>query len=97
MHKYLPQTLDRPEFSQCYLEVKHMRPCHCFFRDGVPPTCIYNSSKEMIQNKLYQKLKNQKLKNDACYLKQLEPSTPWSNTTERQITDLNLGACFKLL
>ena len=45
--------------------------------DGVPPVCICDTAVAMIQCKFYQKLKDA-----ACQLKQLEPYTPWSNTTE---------------
>ena len=47
-------------------------------RDGVSPACIYNNVKKIIQGKFYQKLKDA-----ACQLKQLEPSTPWWNAAER--------------
>ena len=51
-----------------------------FIWGGVPPACIYNNAKEMIQGKFYQKL------NDAtCQSKQLEPYTPWSNAEESEI------------
>ena len=42
-----------------------------FVTDGVPPACICDSVKEMIQGKLYQKLKDA-----ACHLKQLESYIP---------------------
>ena len=48
-------------------------------RDGVPPACICNNVKEMIQGKFHQKVK------DAAYhLKQLKSYTPWSNAAERE-------------
>ena len=37
-----------------------------FVRDGVPPTCICDNAKEMIQGKFHQKLNEA-----ACHLKQL--------------------------
>ena len=46
----------------------------------------------MIQGKFHQKLKDA-----ACHLKQLEQYTPWSNSVEREIKELNKGAVCKLL
>ena len=63
-----------------------------FARDGVPPACLCNHAKEMIQGKYYQKLKDA-----ACHLKQLEPYIAWSNTTEREIKELKKRASYKLL
>ena len=48
-----------------------------FARDGVPPACICDNAKEIVQGKFHQKLKD-----DACHLKQLKPYTPWSNAAE---------------
>ena len=50
-----------------------------YARDGVPLACICDTAKEMIQGKLYQKLKDA-----ACHLKQLEPYTPWLNAAEKE-------------
>ena len=47
--------------------------------DDVPPACICDNAKEIIQGKFHQKLKDA-----ACQLKQLEPYTPWSNAAERE-------------
>ena len=63
-----------------------------FVRNGVPPTCICNNAMEMIQGKFQQKLKEA-----ACHLKQLEPCIPWSNAAEREIKELKTGAGCKLL
>ena len=63
-----------------------------FARDGVQPACIGNNSKEMVQGKIHQKLKDA-----VCYLKQLESYTPWSNAAERELKDLKKGAGHKLL
>ena len=63
-----------------------------FTQDSIQSTCIYDSAKEMIHCKFYQKLKNA-----ACQLKQLEPYTPWSNAAEKEIKELKKGAGCKLL
>ena len=63
-----------------------------FARDGVPPACVCDNVKEMIQGKFYQKLND-----SACHLKQLEPYTPWSNATESEIKKLKKGASHNLL
>ena len=63
-----------------------------FVRDGVPPTRICDSAKEMIQSTFYQKIKDA-----TCHLKQLEPNAPWSNPAKRKITELKKGAVCKLL
>ena len=63
-----------------------------FARDGLLPACICNNTKEMVQGKFYQKLKDV-----ICHLKQLEPYTPWSNAAEREIKKLQKGAGHKLM
>ena len=63
-----------------------------FVRDGVLPACICNNAKELVQGKF-----NQKLKDVACHLKQLEPYTIWSNAVEREIKKLKKEADCKLL
>ena len=63
-----------------------------FMRNDVPPTCICDNAKELIQGKFHQKLKEA-----ACHLKQLEPYTPWSNATERDIKELKKEASCKML
>ena len=63
-----------------------------FVRDGVPPTCIRDIARELVQGKFHQKLKEV-----ACYLKQLEWCTPWSNAAEREIKELKKGAGHKML
>ena len=63
-----------------------------YVKDGVPPTCIYNNARELIQRKFHQKLKNA-----ACHLKELEPYTPWSKAGEREIKELKKGAGYKML
>ena len=61
-------------------------------RDGVPPTCICDNAKEWVQGKF-----DQKLKDAACPLKQLEPYTPLSNSAEREIKELKKEAGHELL
>ena len=61
-------------------------------RDGVPPACIYNNTREMIQGKVHQKLKDA-----AFHLKQLKPYTIWSNAAEREIKELKKGGGHRLL
>ena len=63
-----------------------------FVWNGVPPTCICDNARELVQGNFHQKLKEA-----ACPLKQLEPYTPWSNATERKIKELKKGASHKLL
>ena len=63
-----------------------------FAKNDVPSAYICDNVKEMIQGKFYQKLKD-----DACHLKQLEPFTSWSNAAEREIKELKKGASHKLL
>ena len=53
-----------------------------FAKDGVLQACICNNAKEMIQGRLYQKLKDY---------------TPWPNTAEREIKELKKGVGCKLL
>ena len=63
-----------------------------FVIGGVPPTCICNNARELVQEKFHQKLKEA-----ACHLKQLEPYTPWSNVSEREIKKLKKGGVHKML
>ena len=49
-----------------------------FVRDGVALTCIYNNTKELVQGKFHQKLKEA-----ACHLKQLELYTGQMPQRER--------------
>ena len=59
---------------------------------GILPAYICNNTKEMVQGKFHQMLKEA-----ACHLKQLDPYTPWSNAANREIKELNKGAGHKLL
>ena len=45
-----------------------------FARDVFSPACVCDNAKEMVQGKFHQKLKDA-----ACYLKQLGSYSPWSN------------------
>ena len=58
-----------------------------FVRDGVPPTCMCENAKEMIQGKFHQKLKE-----TECLLNQLEPYIFWSNAAEREMKELKKEA-----
>ena len=58
-----------------------------FARDDVPPACVCNSAKEMIQGNCLQKLKDA-----TCQLKQLKTYIPWLNAAEREIYKLKKGA-----
>ena len=61
-------------------------------RDGVPPVCICNNTKELIQGKFHQKLKDA-----TCHLKKLDSYTPWSNAAEREIKELKKVVGHKML
>ena len=63
-----------------------------FVRDGVPPTCICDNARELVQEKFHQKCKE-----TVCHLKQLEPYTPQPNDAEREIKEHKKGAGHKLL
>ena len=72
--------------------MKHETLLLLFARDGVPPACICDNAKEMIQGKFYQSLKDA-----ACHLKPLEPYNLWSNAAEREIREVKKGDSHKLL
>ena len=57
-------------FPMAFRSEAHETLSLLFARDGVPPACICNNTKEVEQSKLYHKLKDA-----ACHLKQLEPCT----------------------
>ena len=57
-----------------------------FAIDGVPPACMCDNAKVMLQDKFIQKLNNA-----ACHLKQLEPYPPWSNAAEKETKELKKG------
>ena len=50
-----------------------------FAKDQVSPACICDNAKELVQDKIYPKLKDA-----ACHLRELMPYTPWSNAAERE-------------
>ena len=60
-------------------------------RDGVPPKMICDNAKEMMRGEFAWKLK------DAdCYLRGMEPYSPWQNSAEWEIRELKKGAARKL-
>ena len=63
-----------------------------FARNRVMPASLCKNANGMIQGRFYQKLKEV-----ACHLKQLEPCTPWSNTTGTLMKELTKDADHKLL
>ena len=63
-----------------------------FAMDGVLPACVSNNANDIIQGKLYQKLKGA-----AWHLKQLEPFTLWSNAAKGEIKELKKRTSHKLL
>ena len=79
IHNYMPHTLDGLEPSQGHPKVKHIRPCHCCLHRTVSPSMYLGQCQKMIQDKFYQKLKD-----DACQVKQLDLYTPWSNSKKRE-------------
>ena len=63
-----------------------------FQRDGVPPTCIVDGSKEQVQGDFLRKLKEA-----SCQFKQTEPYSPWQNAAEGAIRELKKGAGRKMI
>ena len=56
-------------------------------RGDVLQVCICNNTKERVQGKFYQKLKDA-----ACHLKPFESNTPWSIAAERNIKEFKKRA-----
>ena len=79
-------------FPRVFRSEAHKTLFLLFVRDGVPPTCICNNAKEIIQGKF-----SEKLKKAACHLKQFEPYTPWSNAAEKEKKELMKWAGCKVL
>ncbi len=63
-----------------------------FQRDGVPPACIVDGSKEQVKGEF-----RRKLKEASCQLKQTEPYSPWQNAAEGNIRELKKGAGRKMI
>ena len=62
-----------------------------FVQEGVPPKLIIDGAKEMKLGEFAWKCKEA-----SCYLRRMEPYSPWSNSTEREIRKLKKGAARKL-
>jgi hypothetical protein len=58
---------------------------------GVPPKMIVDDAKEMKLGEFAWKCKEA-----HCYLRSMEPYSPWSNSAEHEIRELKKGAAPKL-
>ena len=56
-----------------------------FKRDGVPSTMVMDGSKEQTPGQF-----RKKCRDAACHVRQTEPLSPWSNSTEVSIKELKL-------
>ena len=63
-----------------------------FQRDGVPPVCIVDGSKEQVLGDF-----RRKCKEVDCQLKQTEPYSPWQNAAEGGIREARKGAGRKMI
>jgi hypothetical protein len=63
-----------------------------FHRDGVPPTIVFDSSKEQCQGDFKRKL----CKAD-CHARQTEPYSPWQQAAEGCIRELKRGVSSKMI
>ena len=63
-----------------------------FQRDGVPPACIVDGSKEQAEGDF-----RRKCKEASCQLKQIKPYSPWQNAAEGAIRELKKGAGRKMI
>ena len=54
-----------------------------FQKDGVPPACIVEGSKEQVEGDF-----RRKCKEASCQLKQIKPYSPWQNAAEGAIREL---------
>ncbi len=63
-----------------------------FHRDGVPPTMVFDGSKEQCQGDFKRKL----CKAD-CHARQTEPYSPWQQATEGCICELKRGLSRKMI
>ena len=63
-----------------------------FQRDGVPPVCIVDGSKEQVEGDF-----RRKCKEASCQLKQTEPYSPWQNAAEGGIREVKKGAGRKMI
>jgi hypothetical protein len=62
-----------------------------FAQDSVPPKMIVDNAKEMKMGEFARKCKEA-----HCYLRSMEPFSPWSNSAEHEIRELKKGAPCKL-
>ena len=63
-----------------------------FHRDGVPPTMIFDGSKEQTLGNF-----KRKLKEADCHGRQTEPYSPWQNAAEGCIRELKRGVSRKMM
>jgi hypothetical protein len=63
-----------------------------FHRDGVPPTMVFDGSKEQCQGDFKRKL----CKAD-CHARQTEPYSPWQQAAEGFIRELKWGVSHKMI
>jgi len=61
-------------------------------RDGVPPSCIMDGSKEQVGGAF-----KKKLSQAGCRLMQTEPYSPWQNAAESAIRELKRGVGRKMV
>ena len=83
-------------WSQSY-PVSHKGKAHealglLFAHEGVPPKMIVDNAKEMKLGELAWKCKKA-----HCYLRSMEPYSPWSNSAKHEIRELKKGAAWKLM
>ena len=63
-----------------------------FHRDGVPPTMVFDGSKEQCKGDF-----KRKLRKADCHARQNEPYSPWQQATEGCIRKLKRGVSHKRL
>jgi hypothetical protein len=63
-----------------------------FHRDGVPPTMVFDGSKEQCKGDF-----KRKLCNADCHARQTEPYSPWQQATEGCICELKQGVSRKMI
>jgi hypothetical protein len=63
-----------------------------FHRVGVPPTMVFDSSKEQCKGDF-----KRKLRKADCYARQTEPYTPWQQAAEGCIRELKHGVSHKMI
>jgi hypothetical protein len=63
-----------------------------FYRDGVPPTMVFDGSKEQCQGDF-----KRKLCEADCHARQTEPHSPWQQAAEGCIHELKRGMSRKMI